>query len=139
VRDLQQCEIALFLVLRQILEKANSLFLATMVDTNSNITTFWQTLFISLYWTCLYDLGHITSTEYWPSTSSSTTRLDVNATTYSTTNNIFINASLFGEYYSFLNSSVASGPSIPPLLSSLSAMKTKLKPSMQRLYRVIAV
>jgi hypothetical protein len=90
------------------LEIATALFMPTISKTDSNVYTFWKTvnwIYVGLYWTCLYDLGHITSTSYTPATGLQLDSPNM-MFEYPSKNNIFINATLFDEYYNFLNSTV---------------------------------
>ena len=66
--------------------------------TESDVIQFWKLvnwIFVSLYWTILYDVGQI----------SPLTPAD-NPDFLPSTNNIFINASLFKTYSSFLNDTI---------------------------------
>ena len=83
------------------LNNANALLPSTF--TPANITNFWSTinwLYVSLYWTILYDFGQISPT-YYPQTFHGNP--SIYAQTLPSTNNIFTNPSLFNTYSSFLN------------------------------------
>jgi hypothetical protein len=83
---------------------ANAVFQPFMTATNMDAQTFWKAInwiYVSLFWTSLYDLGQVSTTIYWTNTI-----FLLNATALPTTNNIFVNSSLFDEYSSFLETEI---------------------------------
>ena len=73
---------------------------------------FWKLtnwLIVSFYWTLLADLGQISPTTYAPRNVNSTTDFSVNfstATRQSSSNNIFVNNTLFTTYAQYLQGTV---------------------------------
>lgn len=59
-------------------------------------------LFVSIYWTMLFDLGQLSPKIYDPPDPTS----GADPISFSTTNNIFTNPTLFEIYYSYLNNTV---------------------------------
>jgi hypothetical protein len=81
---------------------ANSILPSTL--TTAETENFWRLInwiFVSLYWTVLYDVGAVSPTIY-PDSSSWWV-----ASTLPSTNNIFVNSTLFNIYSTFYNSSAA--------------------------------
>lgn len=84
---------------------ATAIFQPIMTATNMDASTFWKAInwvYVSLFWTSLYDLGQTSSTVYWTNTI-----FLLNATALPSTNNIFVNPGLFSEYSSFLQNEIA--------------------------------
>jgi hypothetical protein len=74
--------------------------------TLTEIATFWKTInwiYVSLFWTCLYDFGQVNPTLY---NTSDQNFPFANATSLPSTNNIFINPALFQTYGSFLQTTI---------------------------------
>jgi hypothetical protein len=82
---------------------------------------FWRIinwLFVSIYWTILADLGQAAPTIYFPTPQGPYNFSS--ATDYPTTNNIFVNTTLYDIYASYLENTIlpllnSPGQAIPPV------------------------
>lgn len=73
--------------------------LDSRTNTEVNILELVNWMYVSIYWTMLFDLGQLFPVIYYP-------WLNEEPTTYLSTNNIFMNPTLFDIYYSYLNNTV---------------------------------
>jgi hypothetical protein len=69
-------------------------------------------IFISLYWTTLYDVGQISPTYYGPSPDNATTQFFFDPQSLSAEFNIFDNEELFSSYSSFMRSNILTLPDL---------------------------
>ena len=108
------------------LEEASIVFIPSTL-TPANISTFWTKvnwIYVSLFWTILYDLGQIAPTF---SNQSVSTLLP-------STNNIFIDASLFDTYSQVLQNSIL--PDLNSTLPDFSRVNdtNRLQPGIQSIF-----
>jgi hypothetical protein len=97
--DITQTSVDDLAYAQNILSSAETALLnITNVTVNALELVNW--IYVSIFWTMLYDFGQVYPTVF--SVDS-----DFTVTPYPSTNNIFINETLFNIYYSYLNTTVA--------------------------------